>query len=220
MTPKTDGNWTATQLILGATRLPELRIWALLLAGTATALLTLQSAPLSLPLASALSGAGALLWVILEYVLHRWLLHMHVPTRPRMKRVHRRLHWQHHQDPTDLTKLTVPLWGTVVLHLVAMGVGYSLAGAAGVLPTLLGFSAAFGAYELAHFAAHVPYRPRTPWGRAMKRRHSWHHYKNEGYWFGVTHPLLDQLFQTSPAQADVPRSPTARQLGGTEPPGD
>ena len=212
MTSTTGSSWTARELLAGLLSLPELRAWAVLLIGAAMLCLTgVVTAP-SLPATLGLLGAGALLWTTLEYALHRWLLHMPVPRQPWLRRVHRRLHWQHHQDPSDLANLSVPLWGSLSLHLMAIGAGFLLGGPQGVLPTFLGFSITFGLYEWMHLAAHVPYRPRTPWGRAMKRRHAWHHFKNEGYWFGVTHPVLDRLLMTSPRPSGVPRSPTARDL--------
>jgi 4-hydroxysphinganine ceramide fatty acyl 2-hydroxylase len=156
---------------------------------------------------------GMATWFGLEYLLHRFLLHLPPPPWRAVRQVHARIHWQHHQTPDRPEFLFVPIWASVLLHAMAAGVGFAVGGASWVWPTILGFTLAFGIYESAHFAAHVAYRPRTRWGRTMKRHHLLHHFKNERYWFGVTHPLMDLVFGTWKRRDDVPKSETARTLG-------
>ena len=77
----------------------------------------------------------------------------------------------------------------------------------------LGMSLTVFFYETTHMASHVPYVPKTRYGQYMRKFHLWHHFQNEHYWFGVTHPLLDGVFGTWKHSKDVDRSPTARTLG-------
>ena len=72
------------------------------------------------------------------------------------------------------------------------------------------------AYEWTHYLIHSDHRPRTAVYRAVWRNHRLHHYKNENYWFTVTTArTADRLFGTCPDPADVPASPTAKDLLGS-----
>lgn len=156
---------------------------------------------------------GAASWMISEYFFHRFVLHMPRPPWRWLRRVHRRIHWQHHQTPDDPAWLFVPPWGSPLL----IGIGMLVGGLAGGWPWAVtagfGYGVVLVHYELMHLAAHVPYRPRTRLGAFMKRHHLLHHYKNERYWFGVTNPLMDLVMGTWPARDAVDKSKTARTLG-------
>jgi sterol desaturase/sphingolipid hydroxylase (fatty acid hydroxylase superfamily) len=86
-----------------------------------------------------------------------------------------------------------------------------------VAGTLTGIATAYailGAYEWTHFLIHTPCVPRNRYYKAIRRSHRLHHYKNERYWFGVTSNMGDRVIGTYPEAAAVPRSKTARNLGG------
>ena len=51
-------------------------------------------------------------------------------------------------------------------------------------------------YEWVHYVAHIPFVPKTPFGRWIKKYHLWHHFKNERMWFGVTNPSMDFVGRT------------------------
>jgi sterol desaturase/sphingolipid hydroxylase (fatty acid hydroxylase superfamily) len=69
-------------------------------------------------------------------------------------------------------------------------------------------------YEWTHLLIHTAYRPRTRFYARLSRNHRRHHYRNEGYWLGVTSNLGDRLLGTLPAADErVPLSATARTLG-------
>jgi sterol desaturase/sphingolipid hydroxylase (fatty acid hydroxylase superfamily) len=63
-----------------------------------------------------------------------------------------------------------------------------------------------------HYVAHIPFVPRTRFGRYVKKYHLWHHYKNETLWFGVTNPSMDFVGRTYRAVAEVERSASTRVL--------
>jgi sterol desaturase/sphingolipid hydroxylase (fatty acid hydroxylase superfamily) len=160
---------------------------------------------------------GVLVWVTTEYFFHRFLLHMPEPRWAPLRKLHGRVHWQHHKTPADLPWLFVPAWGTPQLIAIAFGIGYLLGGVDLGLVAALGDAIVLVHYELTHLAAHVPYRPKTRFGAFMKRHHLLHHFKNERYWFGVTNPMFDLLLGTWPEPGAVPKSETARTLGIDDP---
>jgi len=161
-----------------------------------------------------------------EWAIHVYLLH----ARPftllgrRFDLVAAREHRAHHRAPAELDGALIPLYAMAIfLPLIALVVwglsfpihlvlgGDRLAHAA---TGLLVSYAVLACYEWCHFLIHTPYRPRGRYYRAIWRGHRLHHYKNEHYWFGVTSTVGDRLLGTAPDQARVPRSATARTLGG------
>lgn len=188
----------------------ELRLIVIVVFGTTAALLALVP-PWSQWLPAVV--VGILAWAPSEYVFHRFVLHARAPRQPWLRKLHARLHWKHHKRPDAPHLLFVPLLGTVMLLALAAAVGHAVGGLPAALGASLGASIALFFYETTHLAAHVPYVPRTRYGRFLKRFHLLHHYKNERYWFGVTHPLGDFVARTWPARDAVERSKTARTLG-------
>lgn len=202
---------TPDQLLRHALNFREMQ-WLAILGGALVGASVLAEVPPATLAVGAL--IGALYWLVAEYLLHRFVLHMPRPRARWLRRVHARLHWLHHQEPSDPRLLFVPIWGSLGLGGVAAAIGAAIGGPALALGSALGFAVVFSTYELTHLAAHVPYRPRTALGALMRRRHLAHHFKSEHQWFGVTHPLMDLVFGTWPAPDDVARSPTVRDLFG------
>jgi sterol desaturase/sphingolipid hydroxylase (fatty acid hydroxylase superfamily) len=165
---------------------------------------------------------------VVEWLIHVYLLHAK-PLRV-AGRTHdllaAREHRAHHMAPAELDGVLIPRYAMLIfLPLIALTVwvvsfpiglvlgGHRLAYAAtGLIVSYLILSA----YEWCHFLIHTSYRPRHRYYRSIWRGHRLHHYKNEHYWFGVTSTVADHLLGTAPQQAEVPRSPTARNLGGIE----
>jgi hypothetical protein len=152
-----------------------------------------------------------------EWVVHTSLLHW----KPRefagrtIDPLVARKHREHHVDPQQLELIFIPVPAmlSVALSLVAL---------VWLLPTWLGLSLAVVVtavglvYEWVHYLVHTDYRPRSAPYRAVWRHHRLHHYKNENYWFTVTTAnTADRVLGTQPDPADVPSSPTARDLLGT-----
>ncbi|GGJ66210.1 sterol desaturase/sphingolipid hydroxylase (fatty acid hydroxylase superfamily) [Anoxybacillus voinovskiensis] len=156
---------------------------------------------------------GIVLYVVSEYLTHRFLFHMKPPKHPFFLSLLKRLHYDHHVHPNDLELLFLPIWYSfpqmiaisVATYLLFPQLAYALAIYAGLAVALL-------YYEWTHYVAHRPIQPRTRWGKWMKKIHLWHHYKNENFWFGVTNPSMDIVFGTFKDEKDVPRSETAKQL--------
>jgi hypothetical protein len=152
-----------------------------------------------------------------EWTIHVYLLHAR-PFRVLGRSVDllaAREHRAHHLAPAELDGVLLPMIAATVwllsfpIHLVLGGDRIAHA-ATGLLVSYM----ILGAYEWCHFLIHTPYRPRGRYYRAIWRGHRLHHYKNEHYWFGVTSTVGDRLLGTAPDQRRVPRSATARSLGG------
>jgi hypothetical protein len=175
---------------------------------------------------------GAAAFILVAYPFGEWAIHVYLlhlrPFRFRGRQVElatARAHREHHENPRSLDLinfspgealaillLAVPAaaglaWGVVAL------VGRPLAAGPVVTMLLTGY-VMVGTYEWTHFLIHTAYRPRSRYYRSIWLNHRLHHYKNEHFWHGITNTLSDRVLGTYRDQADVPRSPTARTLGG------
>jgi len=163
-----------------------------------------------------------------EWTIHKYLLHL-PPLKLRGRRVELYgsiQHRNHHRDPANLGRVLLkPI--EVMSFLVQIAI--VIAPITLVVAALIGSEAlplaltavAFSylgllRYEWSHFLIHTPYVPRTRWYRAIWRNHRLHHFKHENYWMGVSSNLGDRLLGTNPDQRSIPKSPTARTLGGSE----
>jgi 4-hydroxysphinganine ceramide fatty acyl 2-hydroxylase len=157
--------------------------------------------------------AGALTFYASEYTIHRFLFHARPSRREWLLTAQRRLHYDHHVEPSRLDLLFLPLWFLVPVLAITGLLAWSLLGdGAAALSLVLGMILALLHYEWVHYVAHVPCRPRTRFGRWMKRYHLWHHFKNERFWFGVSNPALDFAGGTFRQPDGVARSTTTREL--------
>ena len=77
---------------------------------------------------------------------------------------------------------------------------------------LLGIMLGLLHYEWVHYLAHIPYQPRTSFGRWMKQYHLRHHFISEKLWFGVSNPSLDFVYRTYRAPKEVEKSASVRKL--------
>lgn len=69
-------------------------------------------------------------------------------------------------------------------------------------------------YEWVHMLVHTPYAPRSATLKRLKALHTWHHFKHEGYWFGVTATWVDGVMGTRPDPAAIALSPTVKAIHG------
>lgn len=156
---------------------------------------------------------GLLLFPILEYVVHRWVLHAPPLGNGWFYRLQRRAHYDHHRDPDRIELLFTPLFLYVPLVVTYWLLFYAVSHRVSVaLALLFGTLLGYLHYEWVHYVAHMPGTPHMPWGPWLKRYHLWHHFKNEHYWFGVTSPLVDMLLGTYRRVDQVEKSKTSRQL--------
>jgi hypothetical protein len=156
---------------------------------------------------------GAVLFYMTEYTTHRFLFHAPPSRRGWLLKLQHRLHYDHHVEPSRLDLLFLPLWYVAPnLAITGLAAWAVLGDEALALSLVLGAVLALLHYEWVHYVAHIPYQPRTRFGRWMKRYHLWHHFKNEHFWFGVSNPTLDFVYGTFRQPDAVTRSTTVREL--------
>lgn len=139
------------------------------------------------PSLAALVLAGLAGWSLLEYLLHRFVLHGLPPFK--------RWHGLHHQRPAALMGAPTTLSATLFATLVAAP-AWALLGRWPALALSLGVLTGYLGYTLTHHAIHHwPLRSR--W---LDRRRHWHalhhHARGAPGCFGVTSGLWDQVFGT------------------------
>jgi len=167
---------------------------------------------------AASAGASILLYPLIWYVLHRWLLHSkHLYKFPATAGLWKRIHFDHHQNPNDLSVLFGGLHTTLPTILLATGpVGWWIGGASGACAAI---AAAIGVtcfYEYCHCTQHLAYQPKSKFLQRIKKLHLAHHYHNENGNYGITDFFWDRALGTHYAEtADRPRSATVRNLGYT-----
>lgn len=139
--------------------------------------------------------AGLLIWSFIEYVLHRWAFH-YAPSTDWGRRLHFLAHGVHHDYPRDSTRLVMPPAVSLPLAVLFWAAFRALAGpfADGLFA---GFALGYLAYDMIHFATHHWPMPGRV-GRALKRYHLLHHYREDDAAYGVSSPLWDVVFGTLP----------------------
>lgn len=137
--------------------------------------------------------AGVLVWTLIEYVLHRYAFHR--PYRPFPLRAVRKLHGEHHQDPSDPAHIFTRLVFTLPSSLILWGLFRCVlpSWTVAALPTI-GVALGYVGYEVIHYSIHR--WPRFWLLRGIARHHLAHHYQDPTRCFGVTSPLWDVVFRT------------------------
>lgn len=159
-----------------------------------------------------------ILYPLVEYVLHRWVLHATwLYKSPMTAKVWKRIHYDHHQNPHDLSVLFGALYTTLpTILLITLPLGWLVGGASGAMAAMAAGLLVFAGYEFCHCVQHLPFTPESRWLREIKKRHLAHHFHSEQGNFGITSGIWDRVFGTLYGQMrDVERSPTTFNLGYT-----
>jgi sterol desaturase/sphingolipid hydroxylase (fatty acid hydroxylase superfamily) len=166
------------------------------------------------PLAAA--GVIVLVYPLAEYLLHRYVLHARFLYRHRLTAaLWKRIHYDHHQNPHDLSVLFGALYTTLpTIILISAPLGWLVAGPAGAAAAVATALILFCGYEFCHCIQHLPFTPRWQWLRELKRHHLSHHFHSEKGNYGITSGLWDRVLGTSYQRPqDIGRSPTVHNLG-------
>ena len=146
-----------------------------------------------------LSIAGMFAWTLAEYALHRWVFHWTNGTTLG-KRIHFLLHGVHHDFPNDKDRLVMPLAASLPLSVFFYAVFFvTMGGVRTAEPFFAGFTLGYLLYDGTHYAIHH-FRPRSRWGKLLRRHHMVHHYADHEGGFGVSTPLWDLVWRTMPSK--------------------
>ncbi len=164
-------------------------------------------------------AATLLIYPLVWYVLHRWILHSRWMWKSKLTApVWKRIHYDHHSDPNNLKVLFGALYTTLpTVALATVPVGCALAGWPGASAALCTGVLQTCFYEFIHCIQHLGYAPKWDWVKRVKKLHMAHHFHNETGNFGITNFLWDRVLGTLYAQVkDRPRSDTVFNLGYDE----
>ena len=143
---------------------------------------------------------GIINWTLVEYLFHRFVLHVHFVDGKSFIRkwAHKRLdplHFEHHERPWDATHITGMISDLLPLFFVAAPL--SFIGPVYTLPLVLAVSVEGYIFEeWAHYTMHFC-RIRNRYFRYVKRFHLYHHSaKGETLGYGMTNGFWDIIFGT------------------------
>ncbi len=161
-------------------------------------------------------GAGALLFPIAWYVIHRFVLHgSWMYKSPLLAKLWKRVHYDHHRYPNDLSVLFGGLHTTLpTILLAAAPLGFLINGWPGAAGAVAGTLIMTAFTEFMHAGEHLAFEPKSQFWKDIKKRHLAHHFHNEHGNYGIAEFFWDKAFGTFyPEIKDAPRSATARNLG-------
>jgi len=139
-------------------------------------------------LAAVLVVAGLAAWTLIEYVLHRWMLHGIEPFQ--------RWHLAHHRHAG--VTIRVPVLFSVLLVLAVVGLPALISGgSAYAAPLSAGMLLGNLLQEAVHHRLHDT-RPAGRWLEARRRLHGFHHFCDERRGYGTVTDLWDRVFGTLP----------------------
>ena len=135
-------------------------------------------------------AVGLAAWSLVEYAMHRFVLHGLEPFKT--------WHGKHHDRPTALISAPTALSATLIAALVfTPAIGFSTSVQA--LALTLGMTTGYFLYAFCHHATHH-WRARGTWLRERKRWHAIHHRQMGGGCYGVTSTIWDRVFRTGPVR--------------------
>ncbi|MHA7872868.1 MAG: sterol desaturase family protein [Hyphococcus sp.] len=164
-------------------------------------------------------SVGGLLFPLAWYFIHRFVLHGSWMYKSRhLASLWKRVHYDHHRFPNDLSVLFGGLHTTLPTILIVAGpVGWLIGGMPCAAGAIVGTLVMTCVTEFLHAGEHLAFEPKSEFWRVMKKRHLAHHFHNEDGNYGIAEFFWDKTFGTFYAEtSDVPRSATARNLGYTD----
>ncbi len=130
---------------------------------------------------------GLAQWTLLEYLLHRFVLHAVEPFRA--------WHREHHLEPDVPIRIPIAFSLGLILPILLLP-AIVLGDAAHAAPLSVGLLAGHAAQETAHHLIHRS-RGGGAWLAARRREHLFHHDVGEGSAYGTLTGFWDRLFGTA-----------------------
>jgi sterol desaturase/sphingolipid hydroxylase (fatty acid hydroxylase superfamily) len=130
---------------------------------------------------------GGFVWTLMEYFIHRVILHHAVYVRD--------MHEMHHRAPTEL--IDTPIWMSLSFMLVGVLLLPWLVFGFGIASGFtIGMTIGYLAYGTMHHAMHHWRIRHGTYLYRAKRRHAQHHASLDEGNYGVSSPLWDYVFGT------------------------
>jgi 4-hydroxysphinganine ceramide fatty acyl 2-hydroxylase len=155
---------------------------------------------LSLLMVVALFFAGLLFFTFIEYLVHRNVYHME-PTTERKAKMQYTMHGVHHDYPKDKKRLAMPPAASVLIATILLLI-FELILDKFSFSFLAGFLVGYAMYLVVHYSVHI-FRPPNNFLKALWINHSIHHYSPEDAMFGVSSPLWDYVYGTTPKKKGI-----------------
>jgi cyclopropane-fatty-acyl-phospholipid synthase len=134
-----------------------------------------------------LMAAGLCAWTLLEYLLHRLMLHRVEPFKG--------WHLQHHLRPDVPMRTPVVFSAMLILPVVSLPILlHAVMGPAAALS--LGLLVGHLLQEIVHHRLHMATQPIKPWLLERWREHAFHHHRNEHVAYGTLTGLWDGVLGT------------------------
>lgn len=138
---------------------------------------------------------GFVLFYIVEYIVHRFILHG--VAQKLMPKAYEG-HHEHHTHPNDIEFLLTPNLYNIPSYIALIAITFLVTRNVHLTSAVfMLFSLGQLHYEWTHYISHRPIIPLTPWGKWMKKYHLLHHFKDPDAWYGVTNPSFDILAGTN-----------------------
>lgn len=139
---------------------------------------------------------GVFLWTFLEYVLHRFVFH-YVPKTGWGKRLHFMMHGVHHDYPSDATRLVMAPAISIPLATFFYLLFWLIFGSTYVNAIFAGTMFGYVVYDTIHYATHH-FKLNRGIGKWLREYHMRHHFQDETTRYGVSTPMWDFVFGTTP----------------------
>jgi len=207
---------TFDDLVKAYVTYPAIQIYALIIVA---AMIIGVATMNSIVLFAAAFVIGGLMFPVAWYFIHRFVLHgSWMYKSPYLASLWKRVHYDHHRFPNDLSVLFGGLHTTLPTILFAAGpIGWLIDGAPGACAAIAGTVVMTCYTEFLHAGQHLAFEPKSKFWKTIKARHLAHHFHNENGNFGIAEFFWDKAFGTFYAETkDKPRSATARNLGYTD----
>jgi sterol desaturase/sphingolipid hydroxylase (fatty acid hydroxylase superfamily) len=150
-------------------------------------------------------AGGLAFWTFLEYVLHRFVFHWQ-PDSGWGRKLHFIIHGVHHDYPHDPMRLVMPPSASIPLALMFLVFFRLLLGPVWCLPAFAGMLIGYLIYDMTHYHVHH-HRAKNRLSLALRRYHYRHHFQQSDRGYGVSSPIWDRVFHTSPVVQRRARDP-------------
>jgi hypothetical protein len=158
------------------------------------------------PAVLALLAFGWCVYVIEEYLVHRFVFHAPAPQSQFLFDALYRLHYGHHDQVSNKHLLFTPLWFALplaVLDCAVMSIVLPVQDA--VIAVCGGGVCAYLLFEWLHLTSHFKASSKGRLGRYITRRHARHHFIDYSSWYTVSPggQLVDKALGSDPQDSSV-----------------